>query len=202
MKGYDGTIKYSLDDENSTNPENLETRCLYQCSTCLDVSEKIDNGHKDKERQSNTPISKDDESTVYSSKQMTKLLKGDFLTITGCVTSCISPKSPKGLSPSAHLGDGNLDLIVVSQTSRWNYLRYLIRTNMPSSSFSPFQLPFVQIHRVKEFSFQPDNENKTKEQSNSKTNSVWNCDGELITNPSIHAKVYCQILPLFARGIE
>ena len=103
----------------------------------------------------------------------------------------------------------NLDLIVVNQTSRLNYLRYLIRTNMPSSNFSPFQLPFVQIYRVKEFSFQPeiqtttkDNKGKKNSKSYEKRISVWNCDGELITNPSIHAKVYCQILPVFARGIE
>ena len=139
----------------------------------------------------------------------TKILEGEFTTITGTVMSCISPKSPKGLSPSAHLGDGNLDLIVVNRTSRLNYLRYLIRTNMPSSNFSPFQLPFVQIYRVNEFSFQPENETKSKDfrgkaksKPFKKRFSVWNCDGELITNPSINAKVYCQILPVFARGIE
>jgi len=138
-----------------------------------------------------------------------KVLEGEFTTITGTVVSYISPKSPKGLSPSAHLGDGNLDLIVVSQTSRLNYLRYLIRTNMPSSNFSPFQLPFVQIHRVDEFSFQPEIETLTNDlrgKSNVKPSekriSVRNCDGELITNPSINTKVYCQILPVFARGIE
>ena len=82
---------------------------------------------------------------------------------------------------------------------------------MPTSSNSPFQLPFVQVHRVKEFTFQPkiqdkdDGDQETNEESifNDTTNkSVWNCDGELITSPSIHAKVYCQILPVFARGIE
>ena len=133
------------------------------------------------------------------------------MSITGAVMSCMSPKSPKGLTPSAHLGDGNLDLIIVNKTSRVNYLRYLIRTNMPSSRNSPFQLPFVQVHRVKEFTFQPNVPNKFDEEletneesitSFTTHKSVWNCDGELIMSPSIHAKVYCQILPVFARGIE
>ena len=123
----------------------------------------------------------------------------------------MSPKSPKGLTPSAHLGDGNLDLILVKKTSRVNYLRYLIRTNMPSASNSPFQLPFVQVHRVKEFTFyHKDRMNHNKEKyegihtvvSEPENTSVWNCDGELISSPCIHAKVYCQILPVFARGIE
>ena len=154
---------------------------------------------------------KESKGTRKDSTDKIKTIEGEFMSITGAVMSCMSPKSPKGLTPSAHLGDGNLDLIIVNKTSRVNYLRYLIRTNMPSSCNSPFQLPFVQVHRVKEFTFQPKSQNNIIENQptneNSESNdtidkSVWNCDGELITSPSIHAKVFCQILPVFARGIE
>ena len=200
MKGYEGTISFELDEQNSTNPTNLEKRCIQRCSTCKEASNKVDN--TDEDDKSAAMDQNDNEISQTDDKQNTKVLEGEFMTITGAVTSCISPKSPKGLSPSAHLGDGNLDLIVVDRTSRVNYLSYLIRTNMPSPNFSPFQLPFVQIYRVKEFSFQPNSSIATQKNASRKSHSVWNCDGELITNPSIRAKVYCQILPVFARGIE
>ncbi|RXM34998.1 Ceramide kinase [Acipenser ruthenus] len=32
--------------------------------------------------------------------------------------------------------------------------------------------------------------------------SKWNCDGELVTHTAIHARVHCQLIRLFARGIE
>ena len=32
--------------------------------------------------------------------------------------------------------------------------------------------------------------------------SVWNCDGEILPDPKIRVKVHCQILPVFARGLE
>ena len=211
-KGYEGRITFTLDHNNSTNPTNLENRCLHRCPTCEEVSEVLDG--KKTNNQNNSDVDKRTSHDNEDNTNTTKSIEGEFMSITGAVMSCMSPKSPKGLTPSAHLGDGNLDLIIVNKTSRVNYLKYLIRTNMPSSSNSPFQLPFVQVHRVKEFTFQPkiqDNEpetngdQETNEESiyNDNTNkSVWNCDGELITSPSIHAKVYCQILPVFARGIE
>lgn len=32
--------------------------------------------------------------------------------------------------------------------------------------------------------------------------SVWNCDGEIISEPAIHVKVHCQLVSLFATGVE
>ena len=48
---------------------------------------------------------------------------GKFTVITSACTRCASRFTPKGLSPGAHLGDGLLDLIFVSKTSRLNYFR-------------------------------------------------------------------------------
>lgn len=41
--------------------------------------------------------------------------------------SCACPRSPKGLSPAAHLADGTTDLILVRKCSRFNFLRHLLR---------------------------------------------------------------------------
>ena len=208
-KGYEGTISFKVDETNSTSPTNLENRCVHRCPTCEEVSkllDKVDTINEDEHHLKGDAML---DNTIPHIVTSTKVIEGKFMSITGAVMSCMSPKSPLGLTPSAHLGDGNLDLIVVNKTSRVNYLRYLIRTNMPSSNNSPFQLPFVQVHRVKEFTFSPiakrivndENEHSTTD-VNSEDTSVWNCDGEIILSPSIHAKVYCQILPVFARGIE
>jgi len=60
---------------------------------------------------------------------------------------------------------------------------------------SPFDLPFVEIHRAKAFEFTPAAESNSKK-------SVWNCDGEVLEDSEIRVKVHCQILPVFGRGIE
>ena len=45
----------------------------------------------------------------------------------GATNCCANLKSPEGLSPSAHLADGFIDLVVVRQASRVQYLRHMIR---------------------------------------------------------------------------
>lgn len=52
---------------------------------------------------------------------------GKFLAINAANMSCACPRSPQGLSPLAHLGDGASDLILIRKCSRLNFLRYLIR---------------------------------------------------------------------------
>ena len=212
-KGYKGKISFTIDHTSTTNPKNLKYRCLNRCPTCEGVSEIIDK--EDNENAENEEAKLENRSMIDTSLQeeaSTVTIEGKFISVTGAVTSCMSPKSPKGITPSAHLGDGNIDLIVVNKTSRLNYLRYLIRTNMPTPNYSPFQLPFVNVYRVKEFTFSPSleqkngcNQEKSVEAPDTRKEektSVWNCDGEIICSPSISAKVYCQILPVFARGIE
>ena len=120
--------------------------------------------------------------------------------------------TPQGLSPGAHLGDGLVDLIIVNKTSRLNYFRYLYRSAYLNSS--PFELPFVERIKVREFSFIPhvkrensmdsedSNTEDTTDQFDEKKTSVWNCDGEVLNSPAIYVKVHCQTLPVFARGPE
>lgn len=43
-----------------------------------------------------------------------------------CMSSCC-PKSPQGLSPSAHLADGTGDLILVWDTNPLGFLKFLYR---------------------------------------------------------------------------
>ena len=54
-------------------------------------------------------------------------LRGRFISVIGANISCACAKTPEGLSPSAHLADGHLDLILVRHTSRLQYLRHMMR---------------------------------------------------------------------------
>lgn len=65
-----------------------------------------------------------------------------------------------------------------------------------------FDLPFIHVHRVREFKFRPlvDEIEDTHEASDAKIdgqqrlrsrsthNSVWNCDGELIEEPAVDVR--------------
>ena len=104
-----------------------------------------------------------------------------------------------------------MDLILVRKTSRLNYFRYLYRTGYMNKS--PFDLPFVDIFRVREFTFSPTLDENEDNNDNSSDDvidrkgeevkkSVWNCDGEILPDPKVRVKVHCQILPVFARGLE
>lgn len=56
-----------------------------------------------------------------------KVICGKFLAINAANMACACPRSPRGLSPAAHLGDGSSDLILIRKCSRFNFLRFLVR---------------------------------------------------------------------------
>ncbi|XP_030769964.1 ceramide kinase isoform X3 [Rhinopithecus roxellana] len=143
---------------------------------------------------------------------------GKFLAINATNMSCACRRSPGGLSPAAHLGDGSSDLILIRKCSRFNFLRFLIRhTNQQDQ----FDFTFVEVYRVKKFQFTSkhveDEDSDLKEGGKKRfghicsshpscccavSNSSWNCDGEVLHSPAIEVRVHCQLVRLFARGIE
>lgn len=54
-------------------------------------------------------------------------IHGKFIAINAANMSCACPRSPKGLSPFAHLADGNADLILVRNCSRLDFFKHLLR---------------------------------------------------------------------------
>uniref|UniRef100_A0A3Q4N961 Ceramide kinase n=1 Tax=Neolamprologus brichardi TaxID=32507 RepID=A0A3Q4N961_NEOBR len=68
-------------------------------------------------------------------------IHGKFIAINAANMSCACPRSPKGLSPFAHLADGNADLILVRNCSRLDFFKHLLRhTNKDDQVDFPFQL--------------------------------------------------------------
>lgn len=55
------------------------------------------------------------------------VIHGKFIAINAANMSCACPRSPKGLSPSAHLADGTADLIIVRKCSRLDFFSHLLR---------------------------------------------------------------------------
>ncbi|XP_042324804.1 ceramide kinase [Sceloporus undulatus] len=147
-----------------------------------------------------------------------KVIRGKFLAINAANISCACPRSPKGLSPAAHLADGSADLILVRKCSRLNFLRYLVRhTNQDDQ----FDFAFVEVYRIKKFQFTSkhfeDGDNDANDLQKKHfgqfcrdhpacccilPNSTWNCDGETLDSSTIEVEVHCQLMKLFARGIE
>ncbi|RMX53273.1 hypothetical protein pdam_00015268 [Pocillopora damicornis] len=195
-RGYDGAVTF-LPAQNTEHAPRDRTRCRSGCHVCSDF---CDSGQQRDFQQSTTGW---------------RSIKGRFISVIGANISCACAKSPEGLSPSAHLADGCLDLILVRHTSRLQYLRHMIRI---SSRADQFNFDFVEIHRVREFYFRPlcedsetgdendgseetgtrdDDEERLAAKTSSVTprpraRSVWNVDGE----------VHRHLIRLFARGIE
>ena len=142
-----------------------------------------------------------------------------------CHMACKTTKCVKGVAPGAHLGDGHTDLIIVDGVSRLKYLRYMMRTG--SKTKNPFTLPWVQVHRVREFSFAAkegqvggedeergghddevedelilDDEGRNDLDGGDGKFSSWNVDGEIVKTVNLRVKVHCQLIEVFGRGAD
>ncbi|XP_040886205.1 ceramide kinase isoform X2 [Toxotes jaculatrix] len=206
---YEGTISF-LPAEGDTGSPRDKLQCRSGCHVCR---------HK--------PSSKDKQREVSGEKEKSEkdssgwsVIRGKFIAINAASMSCACPRSPKGLSPSAHLADGTTDLILVRKCSRLDFFRHLLRHTNKEDQFDH---SFVEVHRVRTFRFQPlhqeltslEDLNETPKKNSfspmcsgqttysySKAHSSWNCDGEILPHAAIQVSVQCQLIRLFARGIE
>lgn len=146
-RSYAGIVQYLPADPLLSSPRD-KTRCLSGCSVCSRSTERL------------FPHSANSASVCSSHlNQFSSGSEGEWVSVKGrfrCVSlTCMSsscPKSPLGLSPSAHLADGTGDLILVWESHPLGFLRFLHRH---TNSQDQFDLPFVEVHRVKAFRFFP-----------------------------------------------
>ncbi|TSK13170.1 Ceramide kinase [Bagarius yarrelli] len=213
---YEGTISFLPADRNVGTPrDKMQCRSGFpkikkSSAGCLQTDDK--QVSKDKEIFSDT-----------DTKGVWQVIRGKFLAINAACMSCACPRSPKGLSPSAHLADGTADLILVRKCSRFDFLCHLLRHTNKDDQFDH---PFVEVYRVQQFRFTPRHEETDSEldlreaegsgrkrifsqicKEHSACNcglaqSSWNCDGEILPYAAIQVRVHCQLIKLFARGIE
>ncbi|XP_018106474.1 ceramide kinase L homeolog isoform X1 [Xenopus laevis] len=207
---YEGSVSFQPAKWVLGSPRD-QTTCTSGCYICRQSSKQLDEQEQTQACGSEHREQDDDWTTI----------KGRFMAINAVSMSCACPRSPNGLSPAAHLADGSADLILVRKCSRLDFLRHLIRH---TSNKDQFDFPFVEVYRVKNFQFTPkhfeDEDNESTDigilgKKNfsqictdhpscgcNHVNSIWNCDGETLDQTAIEMRVHCQLIKLFARGIE
>ncbi|XP_074644684.1 ceramide kinase-like isoform X2 [Tubulanus polymorphus] len=205
-KSYTGEVAFLPSTDLENHPRD-GTRCMHNCYACHAASQqKFDYEADNKE---NTKFDTEGVS-LLGGKDGWQRIRGRFIGINSYSMSCRCDLSPDGPSPSCHLGDGTVDLVIVHDCSRFDYFRHLMRTTRTGAD--QFDFNFIQVIRVKEYKFRPmsqdddpveqtDDEGQQRLQSGPR-NSVWNCDGEVVDQPSVDVRAHCQLIPLFARGIE
>lgn len=204
---YEGTVSFLPAQHTVGSPRDGKP-CRAGCFVC---------------RQSKQQLEEEQKKALYGlgdTEEMEEwqVVCGKFLAINATNMSCACPRSPRGLSPAAHLGDGSCDLILIRKCSRFNFLRFLVRHRNQDDQFD---FTFVEVYRVKRFHFTSkhaegedgDLQERAKQRfgplcsdspacCRSAAKSSWNCDGEILHSPAIEVRVHCQLVRLFARGIE
>lgn len=207
---YEGTVSFQPAKWAVGSPRD-KVYCTSGCYICRQSSKQLE----EQQRAETCGLQ-------HNEQENWKTVKGKFMAINTAIMSCACPRSPKGLSPAAHLADGTADLILVRKCSRLNFLRHLIRHTKSNSD--QFDFPFVDVYRIKTFQFTPKHSEEDDAESTdlgnigkknfaqictdhpscgcSQVNSIWNCDGETLEQTAIEMRVHCQLIRLFARGIE
>ncbi|XP_023558322.1 ceramide kinase [Octodon degus] len=204
---YEGTVSFLPAQHTVGSPRDRKP-CRAGCFVC---------------RQSRRQLEEEQKKALYGLENTEEMeewqvICGKFLAINATNMSCACPRSPGGLSPAAHLGDGSSDLILIRKCSRFDFLRFLVRH---TNRYDQFDFTFVEVYRVKRFQFTSkhveDADSDLAERGKQRfgqictdspscccpaSGSSWNCDGEVLHSPSIEVRVHCQLVRLFARGIE
>ncbi|XP_055772453.1 ceramide kinase-like isoform X2 [Salvelinus fontinalis] len=208
---YEGAVSFLPETDTLGTPRD-KTRCRAGCFICQ-RNGQLYSGDSPEESKTAPDVSDREYEVGWG------VVRGKFLAVNAASMSCACPRSPKGLSPAAQVADGTTDLILVRKCSRFNFLRHLLRH---TSKDDQFDMTFVEVHRVRRFRFTPrhcqnDSELDLRENgkqlfsqicrdhpacSCSPAYSSWNCDGEILPNAAIAVGVHCQLIKLFARGIE
>ncbi|XP_067403013.1 ceramide kinase-like [Emydura macquarii macquarii] len=205
-RSYEGTVEFLTAGSTEANPRD-QTRCRAGCLVCSESSHRLP-GTSEEEKLSQ------EEGTGAAAGEWRRE-QGRFLAINLTCMSSACPKSPDGLSPSAHLADGTADLILVRECSALGFLRHLSRH---MDHRDQFDLPFVTVHRVQALRFIPKQLEDSEEGEQpgprrwkrllgglcwgEQPLSSWSCDGETLPHADISVRVHGQLIHLFARGIE
>ncbi|XP_055022265.1 ceramide kinase family protein isoform X2 [Boleophthalmus pectinirostris] len=148
-RSYVGIVQYIPADPLLSSPRD-KTRCLAGCGVCSRSTERLFPLSADSASLCSSRLNHSDPEGEWVS------VKGRFKSVSLTCMSSSCPKSPLGLSPSAHLADGTGDLILVRNTDPLSFLKFLHRhTNSEDQRQQskqghpdfPFHAPFLQHFR-------------------------------------------------------
>lgn len=144
---FEGELSF-VPVEDSEAVRKSRERCFNRCRKCSDFDSSLDSPGATNEKGASVMASYSEVDRVDDGEW--KTITGHFSSIIACPHMCVSRQAPRGMSPWGHLGNGCVDLIMLSQCSRMSHARWLLRQRKGGSQFD---LPDVHIHRVKEFRF-------------------------------------------------
>ncbi|XP_065178081.1 ceramide kinase-like [Sycon ciliatum] len=148
-KGYGCKIRYLPSQDEESHPLD-KSSCFTNCPVCNKSTDET--GTNREFEKGASALATNEEVADATDSSIWQSLEGRFSSVVACLSACASPRSKAGLSPSAHFGDGCLDLLIVRHGSRLNTLRQLVRV---ARQGSPLTLPFVEVRRCKEIQFRP-----------------------------------------------
>eukprot|EP00475_Leptophrys_vorax_P002472 TRINITY_DN11379_c0_g2_i1.p1 TRINITY_DN11379_c0_g2~~TRINITY_DN11379_c0_g2_i1.p1 ORF type:complete len:284 (-),score=34.62 TRINITY_DN11379_c0_g2_i1:295-1122(-) len=117
-----------------------------------------------------------------------RTVQGRFHSVGGAVISCRNDKAPDGVATHAHLADGNLELIMIKECSRPQYLHQLLCLAWKGAD--PLNFNFVEHRKTPAFTFQ----------ALGGQAGHWNVDGELVEASELSAQVFRGLVDVFAAG--
>ncbi|XP_070192354.1 ceramide kinase-like isoform X2 [Littorina saxatilis] len=145
-KAYEGEVSFLPAEKSNGHPRD-GTTCYTGCVVCQRAGKEAELANK--------ALSKCASAPAFGSLNPDgwRTVSGKFVAINSVTVSCRCPLTPEGMSPYSHLGDGCMDLILVSDCSRVDYLRHMAR--IPRQGADQFDFNFIQVYRVREFQFRP-----------------------------------------------
>lgn len=120
--GYEAEIRVLMEDQPDNNNREAErSKCLENCERCSVAARARDHMDSPGLREELKELDRNESSDKW------KVIRGKYFMICGANISCACVRSPQGMSPFSHIGDGCLDLILVKHSSFLNNLRLASR---------------------------------------------------------------------------
>ncbi|XP_071977684.1 ceramide kinase-like protein [Engystomops pustulosus] len=144
------------------------------------------------------------EDNLPEDKDEWKHIGGELLNVSIMAIPCLCSLAPGGLAPNTRLNDGTMELIIVRNTSRPEFVKHLKRY---ATQKNQFDFPFVETHLVKEVKLCPQNTqngNGFYEHTElSEDLHPWNIDGDLLEASSeVHVRLHPELINLYGSNIE
>ncbi|CAF1373243.1 unnamed protein product, partial [Didymodactylos carnosus] len=110
------------------------------------------------------------QSQMISSPQW-NIIRNPYLQVLVLTNASLWDFAPQGLSKFGHLSDGLLDLVLIRDTTRKEFLRYIRRNG---NSKNQFEFPFTEIIKVKEVEIEIKSTDEINENFENKNNRQIN----------------------------
>ena len=159
--------------------------CSNTCSTC----------QNDHHHTSNSTDLSNNSETPLPSVNNWRVVRGRWVAFNSHLITCRCREAPRGGSPHSHLGDGYVQIFLVGECSRIQFLRFLMLISQRNPNFLHL-CPFIKTVRARRFSFHP-----IISSAADSPLPPWNCDGEALHLPSsVHCAIHRQAIQVFGSG--